>query len=240
MKKAMMLTALLGLVFLTTAGAQDLDQILDSHFRAVGQKQLKNINTLQTAGQADMMGMQAGFAMKAKKPDKVRVVIDFQGAEIIQAYDGQQAWAINPMTGSAVAMDLSGADADNMKERADMDGPLWNYKEKGHQLSLDGSGQANGHECHILKLDKSNGTTDLYYVDKESYLIHELRTSTLMNGSQVEVVAQMSDYRDVNGYKMPFRIEQQAMGQTFMTIQLEEAEVNAELDDSIFSKPGGN
>jgi outer membrane lipoprotein-sorting protein len=240
MKKSMMLTAMLAMAVLFTAQAQDLDKILDHHFKAVGQKNLQKIKTLKATGTASMMGMDVPFSMQAKRPGMVRTEVEVQGAKIVQVYDGENAWAVNPLTGSSMAVDLTGTEAEGLKENADLDGQLWNYKEKGHTLSLDGSGEVNGKDCYVLKLDKKNGQTDYYYIDKEDYLIRELRTSRPMNGTPMEVEALMSDYRDVDGYKMPFNTEQRAGGQTFMTLKMDQVETNVDLDDSLFDKPSGN
>lgn len=236
----MALTALLAMAVMFTAQAQDLDKILENHFKAVGQKNLQKIKTIKTTGTAEMMGMQVPLTMQAKRPGMVRTEVEVQGAKIINVYDGQNAWTINPLTGSSVAMDLTGTEADGLRENADLDGQLWNYKEKGSQLSLDGTADVNGMECFVLKLDKKNGQTDYYYIDTDDYLIRELRTSRTMNGTPMEIEAFMTDYRDVDGYKMPFKTEQRAGGQTFMTLQFDKVEPNVELDDSIFSKPSGN
>ena len=105
---------------------------------------------------------------------------------------------------------------------------------------MEGDDEVNGKECYVLKLDKKNGQTDYYYIDKENYLIRQLGISRPVNGAPMEVEVLLSDYRDVDGYKMPFVTEQRSGGQTFMTLKMDQAEANVELDDSLFSKPSGN
>lgn len=236
----MAMTAVMALAVIFTAQAQDLDKILNNHFKAAGQKNLQKIHTLKATGNAVMMGMEVPFSMQAKRPGMIRTEVEVQGAKIIQVYDGENAWAVNPLMGSSMAMDLTGTEAEGLRENADLDGQLWNYEEKGHKLSLEGDDEVNGKECYVLKLDKNNGQTDYYYIDKQDYLIRKLRTSRPVNGTPMEVEALLSDYRDVDGYKMPFLTEQRSGGQTLMTLKMDQAEANVEMDDSIFSKPSGN
>ena len=92
----------------------------------------------------------------------------------------------------------------------------------------------------MLKLTKKNGIVDHYYLDKESYYITRVETTAPVNGMETEVVALMSNYNDVDGYKMPFTTEQQFGGQTGMVIHFDEVKINIKVDDSIFSKPSGN
>ena len=79
--------------------------------------------------------------------------------------------------------------------------------------------------------------SDRYYIDTEDYLIRKMRATRSMNGTPMEVEVYMTDYRDVDGFKMPFKMEQRTGGQSFMTMQFEKMEINVDLDDAIFSKP---
>jgi len=236
----MAFTVLMAMAVLMSAQAQDLDKILDQHFKAAGQKNLQKINTIKATGTIESMGMELPFSMQAKRPGMVRTEVEVQGAKIVNVYDGENAWTINPLTGSSMAVDLTGTEAEGLKEQSDLDGPLWNYKEKGSEISLDGTANVNGMECDVLKLQKKNGQTDYYFIDREEHLIRKLRTSRTMNGTPMEIEAYMTDYRDVDGYKMPFNTEQRAGGQTFMTLEMDKVEANVDLDDSLFSKPSGN
>ncbi len=240
MKKNIFISLIVAFVAVSVSSAQDLDKILDKHFETIGQKKLLKVKSLQATGKAVMMGMDSPFKMIGKRPDKVQVTVEFQGAKIIQAYDGETAWMINPMMGSADPIDMTGPEADGMIESSDMDGQLWNYKEKGHQLELEGTEEVDGAEAYVLKLTKKNGNIDYYYMETESYLILKIKSKTIMNGSETEAEALLSNYQDVDGYLMAFTIEQKYGGQTAMTIMMDEVETNVKVDDSIFSKPAGN
>jgi outer membrane lipoprotein-sorting protein len=234
MKKYAFLSILL--IFATAAllPAQDLDKILDNHFKAIGQKNLEDVKTMKASGKLMSMGMEGPFNMVFKRPDKVRMNIDFQGTQIVQAYDGENAWVKNPMMGGSGAVKVTGDQADPIRESADMDGPLWNYKKKGYQLEVTGTEEVNGEEAYVLKLTKSDENVEHYYLDKDSYLITMARSSVNMNGMDMKVETLLSDYREVNGYKMPFRTEQRFGGQAGNTIIFDEVQVNVPVDDSIF------
>lgn len=239
MRKSIFLSFLMTFMAISFICAQDLDEILDNHFETIGQKHLLNVKSMQATGKAAQMGMEFPFTMMTKRPDKLKLIIEVQGSEIIQAYDGETVWAINPMTGSADPLDVTGPEADGLIESSDMDGQLWKYKEKGHQLELEGTEEVEGTEAFVLKLTKKNENIDYYYMDQESYLILKIKSKTIMNDSEVEAEALFSNYQEVEGYIMPFTIEQRYAGQTAMTIMMDEVKINMELDDTIFSKPAG-
>ena len=104
-------------------------------------------------------------------------------------------------------------------------------------IFLDGTEEVDGSEAYVLKLTKKNGNIDYYYMEAESYLILKIKSKTMMNGSETEAEAILSNYQDVDGYIMAFTIEQIYGGQSAMTIMMDEVKTNVELDDSIFSKP---
>lgn len=237
MKKSIFISLIAVFVATSVSSAQDLDKILNKHFETIGQKNLKKVKTIQATGKAVMMGMENPFKMISKRPDKIQVTVEFQGAKIIQAYDGETAWMVNPMMGSAEPMDVTGPEADGLIESGDMDGQLWNYKEKGHQLELEGTEEVDGSEAYVLKLTKKNGNIDYYYMETESYLILKIKSKTMVNGSETEAEGLLSNYQEVDGYMMAFTIEQKYGGQTAMTIMMDEVKTNVEVDDSIFSKP---
>jgi len=241
MKKRIFFSFILTFSALTFITAQDLDEILDTYFETIGQEKLLKVKTMEATGKMmmTMMGMEGGFKTFNKKPDKMRVEVDFQGNTIIQVYDGTNAWAINPMSGSSAPIDMTGPEADAMIETADMEGLLWNYREKGHALELDGTEEVDGTETYVLKLTKKNGNIDYYYIDSENYVVLKVKSKTIMNGSETEVEVYMSNYQEVDGYLGAFTTEQRYNGQTALTIQLDEIKYDTEIDDALFAKPSG-
>lgn len=240
MRKNIFLSFLLPFLAMSFIYAQDLEKILDNHFETIGQENLLDVKSIQATGKALQMGLEFPFTMINKRPNKLQIVIEVQGSEIIQSVDGESVWAINPMSGSAEPVDITGPEADGLIETADMDGQLWKYKEKGHQLELEGTEEVDGTESYVLKLTKKNGNIDYYYMDMESYLILKVKSKTIMNGSEVEAEGLLSNFQDVDGYIMPFTTEQRMNGQTLNTIMMEKVKLNEELDDALFSKPTGN
>jgi len=237
MKKTSYLTIALAFSVITITTAQDVDDILKNHFETIGQENLLEVNTIEAEGTALQMGMEFPFKMVNKRPDKLMLSFEVQGSKFVQAYDGETVWAINPMSGSSDPVDVTGPEADGLKENADMDGQLWNYKDKGHQLDLEGTEEVDGTECYVLKLTKKNGNIDYYYLDTDSHLILKTKSKTMMQGSEVETEAFLSNYQDMDGYIMPFTTEQKMNGQTMLVINIDDVKVNEAIDDAVFAKP---
>ena len=63
-------------------------------------------------------------------------------------------WAIQPWTGSADPIDIVGQELGSVKELADLDGAMWDYEKKGHQLELVGTDEFRRHRSICFKIDK--------------------------------------------------------------------------------------
>ena len=240
-KNRIVFSIFIGICALSFISAQDLDKILDSHFKAIGQEQLLKVNTMEAKGKMTiaMMGSEGGFKTINKKPNKMRVEVEVMGSTVVQAYDGTTVWAINPMTGSSGPVEMTGPEAEGLIETAEMEGQLWNYKEKGHALELIATEQLGDSKVHVLKLTKKNGKIDHYYIDAETYVIVKIKTKIVANGMEMDMETLMSDYREVDGYLGAYKIEQRIGGQPYSSIQLEEVNYNIDVDDAIFTKPSG-
>lgn len=236
MKKRVFITILMAAFASAASIAQDAQELVDQYFETIGQENLLKVKSIHATGKALQMGMEFPFELINKRPDKLKMIFEVQGTQIVQAYDGETAWVINPMSGSSEPVDLTGPQADGTRENADMDGQLWNWKEKGHQLELEGTEEIDDVEMYVLKLTKKNGNIDYYYLDPDSYLVPKMKSIVMMEGSETEVEVILSNYQEVNGFIMPFSMEQRMNGQTVITIMIDNVEVDKEFEDAIFSK----
>jgi outer membrane lipoprotein-sorting protein len=236
MKKHVLVAFVMAVFAIATSIAQDVQELLDNYFETIGQENLLKVKSIHAKGKALQMGMELPFELLNKRPDKLKTIVEVQGAQIVQVCDGQSVWMINPMSGSSEPVDLSGPQADALMESADMDGQLWNWKEKGHQLELEGTEEIDDVEMFVLKLTKKNGNIDYYYLDPDSYLIPRTISKIIVEGSEMEVEILMSNFQDVNGYIMPYTMEQSLNGQPMVTIMFDEVKLDVEIDDSVFAK----
>ena len=230
---------IISLAFFTVGStyAQDIQSILDKHFKAIGQEKVLKIQTQVSTGKLLNMGMEIPFTSITKRPGKAYLEMDLQGTKVVSAFDGVKGWAIQPWTGSAEPVDLSGPDLRPLEEMSDLNGAMWNYEEKGHQLELLGTEDLDGTQVYVLKMTRKNGEIFHYYIDNEKYIVVKMKFTMMVNGQENEIVDLMSDFQDVDGYLMPFTHKQAFDGQTGMSMIYEEVKFNEDIDDAIFLKP---
>src|SRR5262245_8990533 len=169
-----MLSALaLGLLLAPAVHAQTVDEILAKHFEAQGGlDKLKALNTMRITGSMTVgPGMDAPIVIERKRPAKDRTEFTFQGMVGAQVFDGEQAWSVLPFMGKKDPELASEEDTKLRKDDSDFDGPLVDWKTKGHTVELVGKEPVEGAEAFKLKVSKKNGNIDYYFLDTETYLL---------------------------------------------------------------------
>jgi len=235
--KKMFLTVFATVVFAFAnfAGAQSLKEVLDNYFKASGQDKLMAAQSFYVKAKVSQMGMDLPMEMKIKKPEKFIVTIDLQGQKIIQAFDGEKGWMINPMMGADV-QELSGDQLAQAKQQVDMEGELFNYEAKGHTAELAGKVNVDGKEMYRIKLTTKDGSTKDYFIDVATNLVSKVKSKVSAQGQTVDVEQVMSDYKTIDGITMAMKIESKTpMGSA--VILMEEVKINESFDDSVFKQP---
>ncbi len=121
---------------------------------------------------------------------------------------------------------------------ADLDGPLVDYKAKGHTVEYLGTEDVDGTDAHKLKITLKNGDVRYVYLDPDYFLEIRVLDQTRIRGAQEEQETDLGDYEQVNGVYLPFSIETGPKGGPKDTqITIEKTEPNIDLDDSMFHFP---
>jgi Outer membrane lipoprotein-sorting protein len=220
-------------------GAQTVDEVIAKNIQAEGgMAKLESVQTLRTSGKMTIGSFDVRFVQENKRPDKVREEAIIQGMSQVQAYDGATGWQVNPFEGRRDPELLSADDSKSLQVDADIDGPLVNYREKGHKAELVGHDSVEGTDCYKIKLTLKNGDVRYYYLDTDSLLPIKLETQTSIRGSIQENETYYGDYEEVNGIYYPFAYESGQKGSNDrVKFTVEKIEQNVPLDDSLFSVP---
>lgn len=238
MKKAALLLTVVILALSIPGQSQSLDDILKNHFAAIGQDNLLKVNSQKLTGKMVQGGIEIPFIQMAKRPDKVRVEGTFQGLTFIQTFDGKEGWSLNPFAGVTDPQPMTEDELKGMHYQADMDGMLWNWKEKGYTVTFDGKEDMEGTSCYKIKLVTNLEDTFTYYIDSDSYLLLRSNSKMKMMGNEVESDTYFSNYSMTEGMAVPGKIETRVNGQTMGSLVVEKVELNPELSDALFGKPG--
>jgi hypothetical protein len=234
------LTIAAAIVFLPVAvHAQTVDEIIAKNVQAHGgMEKMKAVQTVRITGKLNAGGIRAGFLQGNKRPDKVREEQIIQGLAAIQAYDGKIGWQVNPFGGRRDPELMSQDDIKGLTIDADIDGPLVDYKEKGHKAELVGHDSVEGTDCYKIKLSLKNGDVRYYFLDADSFLELKIETQSSIRGTIQYAETYFGDYEEVKGLYYSFAFESGAKGDSNrVKFAVDKVEINVPLEDSIFTMP---
>jgi outer membrane lipoprotein-sorting protein len=222
------------------AQAQTADDIIEKHLAAIGGRAaLSKLQTRTASGTVAVSAQGAELAgtvdVYLKAPNKSRSYIkidmsQFGAGEMVvdQRCDGVSAFASNSLQGD---QEITGDQLQGMLNQS-FPSSLLTYKE------LTGKDKVGTRDAFVIVYTPKAGTPVKQYYDTENYML--LRSVAKMNvpqmGGEVEQTTDVSDYRDVDGIKLPFKTTVVSSMQT-ISITLAKIEHNKPIDDAMFSKP---
>jgi outer membrane lipoprotein-sorting protein len=220
--------------------AQTVDEIIAKNVQARGGlEKLKAVQSIKSTANMSMgQGMEAPGVLIQKRPSLARLDFTIQGLTAVQAYDGKSAWQIMPFMGKKDPEPMSADETKEVEEMADLDGPLVDYKSKGHQVELLGKEKVEGTDAYKIKATLKNGDVQTIYIDSDSFLEIKEETKRTVRGSEQLIESSIGDYKDVDGVLFPFAMESGVKGsQEKQKLTITKIELNVPADDSIFKMP---
>jgi hypothetical protein len=242
MQWAMVTAAAAGAALLlpASAPAQTVDEIVAKHLAARGGREaLAAVKTLRMAGRATAgPGREAIVRREIARPGKIRTEFVFQGTTGVYAWDGSKGWRVSPLDGSLDAEPLPDDEAAASAEQADIEGPLVDWKAKGHKVELVGTASLPGGPAHELKVTLESGAVRRVFVDAATGFIVRMESTRRVRGHDVALETEFGDYRKTDGVAFPHSIEGSARGRpNRLRIVVDSVEVNPRLDESRFKMP---
>ncbi len=224
------------------AQSLSVDQIIAKNVEAMGgMARLKAIKSIRLTGKAGGGPMEVPFVMEQKRPGSFYQDVTVQNMHLIQAFDGKTGWTINPFAGYGGKKDPELMDADALKsaqDQSDIDGPLVDYKDKGHKVEYLGKEDMEGSSTHKLKVTLKNGNIQTIFLDADSFLVIKQTSKRVVRGTEVETEATLGDYKEVGGVMMPHSMEMGAKGRPEkQKLTIEKVEINPVIDDAKFKMP---
>jgi hypothetical protein len=203
-----------------------------------GLDKIRAVSSMKMTGTVTTQGMQIPLTVMTKRPNRMLQETTVQGTRMVSAFDGERAWAINPMLGSNQPTDLTGPQAESVKDQSTFDGPLVGYKERGDTLEVVGPADIAGGKAWKLKLTRKNGRVMSIYIDQQSYLEKEWSTTVEQNGMSMDFETVMSDYAQTpEGIMVARTLRTMVGGQQQGMLKVLTVEFNTPIDDAVFKKP---
>jgi outer membrane lipoprotein-sorting protein len=224
-----------------TAGVQTADEIVNKAVAARGgADKIKAVQSERITGRITFTGgLEGTFVLELKRPRKMHIEISVEGQKVIRVYDGKSAgWMVNPFAENKDVQPMSAEDLRSIADESDFDGPLVDYKAKGSQIELAGKEELDGKPVYRVKLTNKNGDVRFYLFDASSFFVLKWEGVRKVEDKEFPWESFFSDFRDVQGLKYPFKIDQGSPGTEIQqNLVTDKIEINAQIDDTRFAKP---
>ncbi len=220
---------------------KNVDEVLHKYTVARGGvEKLKAVQTERITGRM-ILGPEiaAQVIIEYKRPLKMHMEMVVQGKMILRIYDGKSAgWVVNPFSATPEVQVMPEEELKTVSDEADFDGPLIDYKTKGHLAALEGLTELDGKRFYQISLMREFGGKRNYYIDASSFQVQKWTGETSLDGQVVRIQNDLSDYREVQGLNFPFEVSTSlADAPQQRKFIVEKIEINPLIDDKRFEKP---
>jgi hypothetical protein len=125
-----------------------------------------------------------------------------------------------------------------VEDQSDIDGPLVDWKAKGHKIELVGKDKVEGTDTYKLKVTLKSGTVRYLYLDAELFLDIKTEGKRTIRGTELETEQTIGDYKEVKGILYPHSLESGVKGRPQkQKITIEKIELDVPIDDGRFTMP---
>jgi hypothetical protein len=235
------LLPVLGLLLASCSSPETVDTIVAGHVAARGGKErIQALQSMRATGLATSSGGRvARVVREIKRPGRIRVEFTFQGLSSIYAHDGERGWQVAPLMGHFAPEPLPPETAAAAVDQLDIEGPLVDWRAKGHSVELVGRETIGGRETFKLEERLKGGELRFDYIDAETHLLARTDVARTLGGRRVDLETTFADYRPVGGLVFPHLIESRAKGRPqSLRIVVETTELDPDLDEARFRMPG--
>lgn len=242
MFKVPIVVALLAVGFTTAALPQSAEEIVAANVAARGGLPAwRAVRTLRMTGQMDVgRDMQVPFTLLLERPMKMRLEFLFDGEMVVQVFDGKNGWMQRPFLGRDGYEPYGADELRAAAGQAELDGPLIDYKAKGHRVKLLGRETVQGREAYKLEVTLATGVVRHIYLDAETSLEVKVDSSRQLRGKETALETYYRDYRPVRGLLFAHSLETLIAGESKGNrMAIEQIELNPPLDAALFAPPRG-
>ena len=118
----------------------------------------------------------------------------------------------------------------------ELENPLINYKNKGHDAILEGLDTVEGTICFKVKFIKNSGETETWFFKRDNFELVEKKViskNAELENNIVDIF--YGDYRILQGVNIPFKSETRMNGQNILTVTVKKIELNVPVPDTEFN-----
>ena len=160
------------------------------------------------------------------------------GGQVVsdQRFDGATGYVLDSFNGNR---EITGSQLDTLRNGS-FPTPLLNYRDSGAAVALADREKVGAGDAYVIQLTPKAGPVVRLFIDTGSFMLVKsaVKVDVPQLGGEIEQVVEFSDFRDVDGIKVPYAVRSTNPAQTIVATTATVTH-NAEIDDSSFSRPAG-
>lgn len=199
---------------------------------------MEKLKTRVSKGKMEVttMGLSGAMEVRAKVPNKQLSSVEMAGfGSVREGFDGKVAWAEAPGVG---LREKAGAELAR-DQRSKVFPRELKLKEAYERMEAKGAAKVGAAETWVIEASAKGGKPDRLYFDQKSGLLVREESTVDTGLGEMTFQIDLSDYRDVDGVKVPFLVKIPKPETMGFQIKLDEVKHNVEIPDAEFGKPKG-
>lgn len=201
-------------------------EVIERYLNAIGGPEaIETIQDVTTTATAAIQGMELKMVTRQKAPNKL-LVETMMGNNVVskQVFDGAKGKVTSPMG----EQELEGEMLEQMKEGSAIIAET-NFLKEGYSIELQGVETIDNRECYKIIVTRPSGNeSTAYYAVADGLKYREVSSTP-----QGNMVTNIKDYKEVEGFMFPQAISQSVGPQNF-EVTIDSIEINSEMEDAVF------
>jgi outer membrane lipoprotein-sorting protein len=212
------------------ATGQTVDDIIQKHIVAIGgADNWKKLTSIRKSCVRMSRGVEIPITITILQGKGFKYESTTNGMTSYSVYTNKEGWNYNPRMQKPQAVPEE--TVKQIQDLLDIQGPLIDYKAKGHKAVLYGTDDVEGTECYKIKVTLTNGKEQTFYIDAESFNLVRITEKTRANGKEQMQNTTYSNYEKLpGGIVYPMYYENGFSGVTIRKIEL-----NTPVEESFFT-----
>jgi hypothetical protein len=193
----------------------------------------RKINSVKLTATSNSGGVEIPITLAMLQGKGFKVEFTFNGMTGYTIMTDKAGWNYSPFGGQAKPEAIPEEAIKEAQDAMDIQGPLFDYKTKGHKVTYLGKDDVEGTECYKLKVVFQSGKEETIFIDTKTYYHIKSITKSKANGKEMEASSAFGNFQKLpEGIVYPMTMENGGNPLTIKTV-----EINKGVDESYFKLP---
>ncbi len=209
------------------------DEVIQDYIAASGLEELASVQTVKMTGRYSFRGIDYPITILKMRPHFFRFELLDNGKKSILGYDGKTAWELDESQSSQAKVAEHPFTQTYIRAYADFDGPLFQFKQKGHEVVMRGIERVDGEEARRLYLTRADSGRETWFISTSSFLPVKRSMKIAVGENEYAQDYFYMDYETTAGVTLPHYIER-LEAHYVHSYEIENIEFDVQLDTSLF------